>query len=219
MADSASESFLAAKSPRLPVTPAVGPPKTEKVPMNDSWNKHIQPILDSWQWDNFSWVWEPFLEKYPNFNVEQQTLVENAIAITAFDTNDEKLAIKALSIAETLYTSHLATQRLSELIRDGLREKVRILKIESAATSYYITASSFFGVTESIPYIRSVIEQIEKMKTESNLDENSAQWQSYQGLLQVCSAALLRLEPYTPSQERQNAEQMSKNLRSNLSGK
>jgi len=47
--------------------------------MNESWNKHIQLILDSWQhWDNFSWVWDPFSEKYPKFSAEQKLQVDDA---------------------------------------------------------------------------------------------------------------------------------------------
>lgn len=175
--------------------------------MNTSWKTHIQPILDSWQWDHFSWIWDPFLEKYPKFNDKQRIQVEDALAVTAFDTSDEKLAIKALSIAETLYTSHLATSRLSELIKDGLREQVQTLKIDSDTTYYYIVASSFFGVIEAIPFIKSIAERIEKMNTDNNIDKISDNTHSYQQWLEACSAALLRLEPYYPSQERQNPEQ------------
>jgi hypothetical protein len=50
-----------------------------EVVMNQSWNKHIQLILDSWQhWDNFSWVWDPFSEKYPKFSAEQKLQVDDA---------------------------------------------------------------------------------------------------------------------------------------------
>ncbi len=174
--------------------------------MNDAWKNYIQPILDSWQWDHFSWVWDPFLEKYPKFNDEQRTQVENALAITAFDTSDEKLAVKALSIAETLFTSRLATSRLSELIRNGLREQVQTLKTDSFTTYYYIMSSSFFGVIEAIPFIKSIAEQLEKMKANNDFDTIINNTHSYQQWLEACSAALLRLEPYRPSQERLNSE-------------
>lgn len=171
--------------------------------MNEAWKRHIQPILDSWQWDHFSWVWDPFLEKYPNFSDEQRLQLEDALAITAFDTSDEKLAISALSIAETLYTSHLATSRLSELIKNGLREQIQALRIDSDATYYYIVASSFWGVTEAIPFIKSIAEQIEKMNADNKIETISHTTHNYKQWLEACSAALLRLESYYPSQERQ----------------
>ncbi len=102
--------------------------------MNESWKTHIQPILNSMQRDHFTWIWEPFLKKYPKFNDEQRIQVENALAFTAFDLSDEKLAIKALSIAQTLYINHLSTSRLSELIKNGLREQVQTLKFISVVT-------------------------------------------------------------------------------------
>src|SRR4030095_4675044 len=142
--------------------------------MNDSWKKHIQPILDSWQhWDNYSWVWDPFLANYPKFNDEQRIQVEDALVGSAFDASDEDLAIKALGIAETLYTNDLATSRLSDLFRSELRKQLRILEIDHKIAQYYILAFSTFEVREAVPFIKSTIEHLEKARRENILDENN----------------------------------------------
>jgi len=187
--------------------------------MNEAWKNYIQPILDAWQWDHFSWVWDPFFERYPKFNDEQRRQVEDALAITTFDTQDEQLAIKALSIAETLYTDHLATQRLAELIRNGLREQVQSLKLGSDLTYDYIVASSFFGVTEAIPFIKAIVEQIEKVKTTDNLNKVNSGTHNFEKWLEACSAALVRLEPYHPSKERRAAEEAHKSHHGNSTEK
>ncbi len=139
--------------------------------MNEAWNKYIQPILDSWQWDHFSWVWDPFSAKYPNFSDEQKAQVDEALAICAFDTSNEDSAIKALAIAEYLQDNHLSTQRLSELMKNGLKERISSLDANSTLTFYYVVAFKFYGIKEAIPYIQQLILQLEERKKNGGLDE------------------------------------------------
>ena len=139
--------------------------------MNEAWKKHIQPILDSWQWDHFSWVWDPFYTKYPKFSEEQKEQVDHALATCAFDESNEKSAIKALGIAGFLQNNHLVSQRLSDLIKDGLREKITSLEVDSVLTIDYVIACKFFGIKEAIPYLQRLVLQIEERKANGSLDE------------------------------------------------
>lgn len=140
--------------------------------MNESWNKHIQPILDSWQhWDNYSWVWDPFYEKYPKFSAEQRAQVDDALVTCAFDSTHEVSATKAFAIAGFLQNNNLATQRLSKLMTNGLRERMSTLDVNSVLTFDYVAAFKFFGVKEAIPYIEQLVLQLEERKKNGGLDE------------------------------------------------
>jgi len=162
--------------------------------MNESWDKHIQPILDSWEWDHFSWVWDPFLAKYPKFNAEQQIQVEDALVTCAFDISNEELAIKALSIAEILKTNRLISQRLSELMRAELRKQFEVPRLESDISYYYVLAFSSFQLVESVPHIKSIIERLDKMRIENTISENDGSRHSYKELMRACVISLSRLE-------------------------
>ena len=143
-----------------------------ETPMNESWNKHIQPILDSWKhWDNYSWVWDPFYEKYPKFSEEQKAQVDDALVTCAFDSTHEVSATKAFAIVGFLQNNHLATQRLSEGMTKGLRERMPTLDANSALTLDYVVAFKFFGVKEAIPYIEQLVLQLEERKKDGSLDE------------------------------------------------
>ncbi|HVM72931.1 MAG TPA: hypothetical protein VMT91_14300 [Anaerolineales bacterium] len=140
--------------------------------MNESWNKHIQPILDAWQhWDNFSWVWDPFFERYPKFSAEQKAQVDDALVTCAFDTTNEKSAIKALGIAGFLQNNRLASPRLIERMKNGLRDQVSLLDANSDLTFDYVVAIDFFEVKEAIPYIQKMVLQLEERKANGSLDE------------------------------------------------
>jgi hypothetical protein len=189
--------------------------------MNESWNKHIQPILDSWEWDHFSSVWDPFLAKYPKFSAEQRMQVENALVTCAFDINNEKLAIKALGIAEILQTNHFATQRLLELMRGEFRKQFEALRLESDMSYYYILAFSSFQLVESIPYLKSVVEQLEKSRVENILAENDGTRHSYKELMRACVISLSRLCAdegltflihFRSAQEKQDIEKLIKDF-------
>ncbi len=131
-----------------------------KVLMNEAWNKYIQPILDSWQWYHFAWVWDPFYTKYPKFSYEQKPQVDNALATCAFDVSNEESAIKALAITGFLQNNHLATQRLFELMTNGLRDRLSTLDSNSALNYDYVVAFKFVGVKEAIPYLQQLILQL-----------------------------------------------------------
>jgi len=156
--------------------------------MNEAWKQHIQPILDSWQWDNFSWVWEPFLKKYPEFNAEQRTQVEDAILVSAFDLSDEKLAIKALAIAGNLHRMRLATGRFSELMKTELRKQLQTIPIDRPVSRDYVFAFSTFGIKESAPVIKSIIRSLEKARLTNS---PSLSEENYRELFRACCLSLL----------------------------
>jgi hypothetical protein len=163
---------------------------------NASWKKHIQPILDSWQhWDNYSWVWDPFYEKYPNFSVEQKIQVDDALVTCAFDTTNEESATKALGIAGFLQTNHLASSRLTELM-NGLRDQASSLDPYSALTFDYVVAFNFFGVKEALPYLQELAMQLEKSTVNGSLDERSSpRSHTFRELIKACSSAIQELNP------------------------
>ena len=76
--------------------------------MNEAWKEHIQPIIDSYRGGNFSFIWDPIVERYPRLRKGQRTQVEDALVACAFDSSDDELAGNALAIARTLHTSHTA---------------------------------------------------------------------------------------------------------------
>jgi hypothetical protein len=159
--------------------------------MNEAWNKHIQPILDSWQWDHFSWVWDPFYAKYPKFSDEQKALVDEALATCAFDASDEESATKALGIAGFLQNNHLATHRLSELMKNGLRDKISALDANSALTFDYVVAFKFFGIKEAIPCIQQLVLQMEERNVNGRLDERpSPQSHTFRYILEKYSSII-----------------------------
>lgn len=162
---------------------------------NEAWKKHIQPILDSWQhWDNYSWVWDPFYEKYPNFSAEQKAQVDDALVTCAFDTTNEESATKALGIAGFLQTNHLASSRLIELMRNGLRDQISSLNPDSVLTFDYVVAFNFFGVKEAIPYLQELVMQLEKSRVNGNLDERpSPRSHTFRQLIKACSSAIQEL--------------------------
>ncbi len=152
--------------------PIISKKPTSRTPMNESWNKYIQPILDSWKhWDNYSWVWDPFYEKYPKFSEDQRAQVDNALVTCAFDSTHEVSATKAFAIAGFLQNNHLATQRLSELMTNGLRERMSTLDANSALTFEYVVAFKFFEVREAIPYIEQLVLQLEARKKDGSLED------------------------------------------------
>jgi hypothetical protein len=165
--------------------------------MNESWKKHIQPILDSWQhWDHFSWVWDPFIEKYPKLSPEVQAQVDDALSACAFDVSHEEEAIQALGIAEALFFNHLASQNLIESIRSGLRDQLSSLDINAVITFYYVTGYSTFGIKEAIPAIQQLVVQLEDKNVSGSLDERPAPHShTFRELLEACSAATQELSP------------------------
>ena len=187
--------------------------------MNASWDKHIQPILDSWEWDHFSWVWDPFLAKYPKFSAEQRTQVEDALVTCAFDMSNEESAIKAVGIAEILHTNRLASDRLSELMREQLRKQFEVLRLESDMPYYYILAFSSFHLVESVPQIKSVIKQLEKLRSQNIIAEIDGTRHSYKELMRACVISLSRLRAdkgitslihFRSAQEKQETEEIIK---------
>ena len=189
--------------------------------INDAWRKHIKPILDSWEWDNYSWVWEPFFAKYPNLSDEQRTQVEDALAMTAFDRSNEKLAIKALSIAEELHRSNLASPRLSELFRGELRKQFARLQSESEMPYYYILAFSSFQLVDSIPHIKLSIGRLEKMRADSAIAEDDNTRRSYKELMRACVISLSKLRAdegltalihFRSAQEKEDIEKLIKDF-------
>ena len=168
---------------------------TSKTLMNEAWNSHIPPVLDSWQhWDNYSWVWDPFYEKYPKFSAEQKAQVDDALLTCAFDTTYEASATKAFGIAGFLQTNHLASPRLTELMRDGLQDRVSSLDPDSALTFDYVVAFNFFGVKEAIPYLHELITQLEKRDANGTLDERpSPHSHTFRQLIEACSSAIQEL--------------------------
>lgn len=159
--------------------------------MNGSWKKHIKPVLDSWEWDNYSWVWEPFTAKYPNFSNEQRTQVEDALVVTAFDNGNEKLAIKALSIAEALHMAPFATPRLSELFKSELRKQLEMLQVEREISNHYVFAFVTFGLKEAIPFLKSKIDSLEGAKLETLPAESK---DLHRKLFRACCLSLLQLK-------------------------
>ena len=97
--------------------------------MGTAWNKHIQPFLDSWQWEHFGLIWEPFLKIYPKLDDIQRKNVEDALIESIFDS-DVDIAIKALFIVEALYDSNLASRRLFDLVANRLRVYAHAVKVD-----------------------------------------------------------------------------------------
>lgn len=160
--------------------------------MGELWDKYIQPVLDSWhRWDNYSWVWEPFLENYPKFDDLQRTNVEIALVESAFDPN-QKLAIKALSIVETLYRQKLSSGKLIERMTDRLRNQIILINLNDEISPYYIFAFSTFGMIEAVPFIKSVLSDLEK--TIDNID-NEGKKDNYESMLWACCMSLSTLNP------------------------
>ncbi len=166
---------------------------TSKPTMNESWDKHIQPILDSWQhWDNYSWVWDPFYEKYPEFSSEQRAEVDDALVACAFDVSHPESATKAFGIAGFLQTNHLASPKLTEGMKNGLRERVSSLDPDSPLTFDYVVALKFFEVKEAVPYLHELVMQLEKRN--DSLDERpSPHSHTFRQLLNACSSAIQEL--------------------------
>jgi hypothetical protein len=61
----------------------------------------------------------------------------------AFDTTNEESAKKALGIAGFLQNNHLASPRLIERMKNGLRDQVSSLDANSALTFDYVVAIDF----------------------------------------------------------------------------
>jgi hypothetical protein len=158
--------------------------------MKDAWNEHVQPVLDSWRWDNFSWVWDPFFYHYPRFGIEQRTAVEDALVTSAFNIGDDDIAVKALVIAEELHRAQLATPRLSQLMRDALLRHVQTLGPGQETAHYYIFACSTFQLKAAAPFIRSIMASLERTSTQDPLEETK-EW--YPALLRACCLSLLFL--------------------------
>jgi hypothetical protein len=163
--------------------------------MNESWQKYIQPILDSWKhWDNYSWVWDPFAEAYPNFSPEQKAEVDDALVTSAFDATHEKSAAKAFAIAGFLQNNHLASSKLTERMRNGLRDQVSLLNPDSPLSFEYVVAFNFFNVKEAIPYLQELVLQLEKRGANGGFDERPAPHaHTFGELMNACSSTIQEL--------------------------
>lgn len=164
--------------------------------MGEAWDKHIQPILNSWhRWDNYSWVSEPFLEFYPELDDLKRSTVEDALVESVFDT-DHKIAVKALSIIEMLYRQKLSTKRLVELITERLRNQLGLMRFDDDISSDYILAFSTFELTESIPVIKSILVELKKMIDSPKLEgRNDKIWR-------IVWAGYLSLSRFNPEESK-----------------
>ena len=121
--------------------------------MSISWNKHLQPIIDAWKWDHFSWIWEPFIDRYPRLDEQQRIDIEDALVENIFE-GDTDFAIKSLGIAEQLYRQGLSSNRLTNFMKGKLREKIDYLNLKDELSYYYILAFSTFEISEAVSYIK-----------------------------------------------------------------
>jgi hypothetical protein len=158
--------------------------------MKEAWDEHIQPVLDSYRWDNFSSIADPFLESYPQFMTNQKIEIEDTLIRCAFNDSDGEMAQKALTIAEALHTSQLATGGLARLMRVELRKQLDTLDMNRDIAKDYVLAFSTFGLTEAVPFIQVLVDTLSEVMMPVESDELEA---SYRALLRVCCLSLRRL--------------------------
>ncbi|HLC04216.1 MAG TPA: hypothetical protein VJK02_14365 [Anaerolineales bacterium] len=158
--------------------------------MKESWEKHIQPLLDSHQGDNLTPLGDPFLERYPKLTGRQRIEVEDTLVRCAFDPSDDEMARKALTLAVALHASQLATGGLARLMRDELRNQLRMLDMNRDITHEYISACSAFGLTEAVPSIRALAASVSQGLMSGGPDEAEVSGRSLQ---RACCLSLRRL--------------------------
>jgi len=158
--------------------------------MNEAWEKHIQPIINSPGFEHSNWIWDPFLKKYPEFGKKQRIQVEDTLLFYSFDSSDEDLTIKSLGIAGILQDSKIASKRFSSKMKDGLRKYARNIHINQPLLRYYVFAFASFDVKEAIPSIKSIVQPLKEGAPENPfyLDERR-----YQELFRACCISLLKL--------------------------
>ena len=155
--------------------------------MNKQWEKHIQPILDSHQWHNFSWVWDPFINNYQKYSLSKRRKIDEALVDCAFDPSSDELAIKAVGIAEMLHSTGISSRWLSIMMRRGLIEQLADFTTENQKSRYYVSACVGFGLKQAIPDIKSIIESLEADLSNNDLDKAK---DSYFSLLNTCYRVL-----------------------------
>ncbi len=158
--------------------------------MNKQWEKHIQPILDSHEWHNFSWVWDPFIRNYKKYSSSQCRKIDEALVDCAFDPASDELAIKAVGIAEMLHSTGISSRWLSIMMRRGLKDQLANFTIEDNKSRYYVSACVMYELKSTIPDIKSIIESLEADQSNSNLEKAN---DSYFSLLNTCYRALSEL--------------------------
>ena len=158
--------------------------------MNKQWEKHIQPILDSHEGHHFSWVWDPFVYNYRKYNLFKRRRIDIALTDCAFDPSCDELSIKAIGIAQTLHSTGISSRRLSRMIRRGLKEQLANFTIENNKSRYYVSACVIFGLKETIPDIKSIIESLEADQSNNDLEKAK---DSHFSLLNTCYRALSKL--------------------------
>jgi hypothetical protein len=158
--------------------------------MKEAWDEHIQPVLDSYRWEDSSSIADPFLKSYRQFTRQEKIEIEDTLVRCAFDVSKNERAKKALTIVEALHTSQLATGGLARLMRDELRKQIDTLDIHQDITKDYVFAYSTFGLTEAIPSIRILVSMLDEALKSVEKDESEA---SYRALLRVICLSLRRL--------------------------
>jgi hypothetical protein len=112
----------------------------------------------------------------------------------AFDSAKEDSATKAFGIVGFLQTNHLASPRLIELMKNGLRDRISSLNPNSALTFDYVVAFNFFGIKEAIPYLHQLNTQLEIKKVNGSIDERpSPHSHTFRDLMEASSSAIQKL--------------------------
>ena len=153
----------------------------------------MQPIIDAWKWDHFSWIWEPFIAKYPKLDEQQRIDIEDALVENIFE-GDTDFALKSLGIAEQLYRQGLSSNRPTSLVKVQLSKQIDCLNLNNELSYYYILAFSTYEILEAIPYLKGIIAELERQRENGNLDESKTEdYSSYNNLLWAACIALLQL--------------------------
>lgn len=168
--------------------------------MKETWDKYIKPILDSSIDDHFNWIWDPFLVAYPKLDVEKRVQLEDALLECAFD-NDLDIAIKALAIIGALCGSNnLPSLRLFELTANKLREHIGILKVDTDASFYYITAIMDLDIKEAIPLLEMFVSELREKHAKGMIpdvrsDDRNDYRNNYKDMMWICCLSLAHLKP------------------------
>jgi len=158
--------------------------------MKDVWDQHIQPLLETYQGDNLSFIGIPFLERFRKLTGNQRIEVEDTLVRCAFDASDDETVRKALTIVEALHTSQLATGGLTSLMRNQLRNQLGTLDMTRDITKDYVFALSAFGLTEAVPSIRTLAASASEGLMSGHIDEADV---ANRSLLHACCLSLQRL--------------------------
>ena len=158
--------------------------------MKEAWDKHIEPLLETNQRDNLSFIGVPFLERFLKLTGNQRIEVEDTLVHCAFDASDDETVRKALTIAEALHTSQLATGGLTSLMRNELRNQLGTLDMNRDITKDYVFALSAFGLTEAVPSIRTLAASVSEGLMSGDIDEAEV---SNRSLLRACCLSLKRM--------------------------